>query len=189
MDINMSLQIKVIIFIISSAGFVWLSWSSLRNLRSHGFYRFFFFETISALILLNLDYWFQEPFSLRQLISWLLLMISAFMVVHGFLLLRWIGKPDTERIDPTLIGIEKTTQMVTTGAYRYIRHPIYSSALYGAWGAFLKHPSWLGFILALITTIFLTMTAKVEEDENIRFFGAEYERYIERTKMFVPLIF
>ncbi len=185
----MSLQIKVIIFIIASAGFVWLSWSSLRNLRSHGFYRFFFFEASAALILLNLDYWFHEPFSLRQIISWFLLMVSMFMVVHGFLLLRKMGKPESERIDPTLIGIEKTTRMVTVGAYRYIRHPIYSSALYGAWGVFLKHPSWLGFSLVLITTIFLTITARVEEAENARFFGAEYRSYMKITKMFIPYLF
>ena len=185
----MSFEIKVIIFIVATQGFVWLSWSSLRNFRSHGFYRFFVFEGFSALILLNLNYWFYEPLSLRQILSWLLLVVSMFMVVHGFLLLRSMGKPDNARTDPSLIGIEKTTRLVTEGAYRYVRHPIYSSVLYVSLGVFLKHPSLICILLVVITIFFLTMTAKIEEAENVRFFGAEYEHYMKRTKMFVPGVF
>lgn len=185
----MPFQLKAIIFIVASIGFVWLSCPSLRDFRSHGFYRFFVFEGIMTLILLNLDYWFYETFSLHQIISWLLLIVSMFMVVHGFLLLRRIGKPDSGRHDPTLIGIEKTTELVTEGAYRYIRHPIYSSMFYGAWGVFLKHPSWLGISLLVVTIFFLTITAKAEEAENTRFFGAAYQRYMKQTKMFIPWLF
>ena len=185
----MSLQIKIIIFIFASIGFVWLSWSSLRNLRSHGFYRFFAFETMAALILFNIDYWFYEPFSIRQIISWILLIISIFLVIHGSLLLHKIGKPDSKRNEPTLLGIEKTTHLVTVGAYRYIRHPIYSSGAYGVWGVFFKNPSWNTFILVMISILFLTMTAKMEEAENIHFFGSVYQDYIKQTKMFIPFLF
>jgi protein-S-isoprenylcysteine O-methyltransferase Ste14 len=186
----MSLQLKAIFFIIASAGFVCLSWPSLRNLRSHGFYRFFAFEAILVLVLLNLEYWFYEPLSPRQIFSWILLIVSAFMPVYGFLLLRKKGKPDRARHDdPALMGIEKTTELVTSGAYRYIRHPIYSSLLFGAWGAFLKHPSWTGFALVVAAIFFLTVTAKTEEAENSRFFGAVYQGYMKRTKMFIPWLF
>jgi protein-S-isoprenylcysteine O-methyltransferase Ste14 len=41
----------------------------------------------------------------------------------------------------------------------------------------------------LIVTITLTITAKKEEVENIRFFGEEYQDYMKGTKMFVPYIF
>ncbi len=180
---------KIIVFIIASAGIVWVSWSPLRNFRSHGFYRFFAWEAILVLILLNLDYWFDAPFSIRQLISWLLLIISIFLVVHGVQLLHTVGDPDDERTDPSLIGIEKTTALVTVGAYRYIRHPLYSSLLFLAWGTSFKHPSWIGAALAVLATFFLTMTAKVEEGENISFFGDVYRDYMKQTKMFVPFLF
>jgi len=103
--------------------------------------------------------------------------------------LRRVGKPDSERDDPSLIGIEKTTELVTVGAYRYIRHPLYSSLLFLAWGVFFKQPSWIGVSLAVTATFFLTMTAKMEEAENIRFFGAEYQSYMKQTKMFIPFFF
>lgn len=186
----MSDLLKLIIFLGASAGFVYLSRESLRNPRSHGFYRFFAFETIAALVLLNLDYWFYEPFSLHQIISWVLLTVSLFLAVHGFLLLGLVGRPGRERNDdPTLIGIEKTSELVMVGAYRYIRHPLYSSGLIGSWGVFFKQPSWFCFYLAVITTLFWTVTAKIEEAENMRFFGAAYQSYIKKTRMFIPFFF
>ena len=185
----MSFQLKIIVFLIVSAGLVWMSWSSMRDLRSHGFYRFFAFEVIVILILLNIDYWFYEPFSPHQIISWFLLIISLFLVIHGFQLLHKVGKPDSKRKDSFLIGIEKTTELVTIGDYRYIRHPIYSSGLYGIWGIFFKLPSWLGFSLAAIITFFLIVTAKIEEAENICFFGDVYKSYMKKTKMLIPFVF
>jgi protein-S-isoprenylcysteine O-methyltransferase Ste14 len=185
----MSLQFKVITFIVATAGLAWVSRSSLRGLRFHGFYRFFAWEVILVSVLLNLDIWFHEPFSFRQTVSWLLLAASLFLAIHGFLLLRMVGKPDNKRNDSSLIGVEKTTELVTKGAYRYIRHPLYSSLLFGAWGVFFKHPSWLGFLLAAITVFFLIMTARMEEAENVRFFGAAYQSYMKQTKMFIPFLF
>ena len=158
----MTFQLKIIVFFFASAGLVWLSLLSLRDTRSHGFYRFFAFEVIVVLILLNIDYWFYKPFSPHQIISWLLLIISLFLVIHGFQLLHKVGKPGSKRKDSSLIGIEKTTELVTIGAYRYIRHPIYSSGLYGIWGIFFKQPSWLGFSLAAIITFFLIVTSNIE---------------------------
>ncbi len=185
----MTFQFKVIVFIVASAGIAWISRTSLRSFRYHGFYRFFAFESNLALILLNLDYWFDEPFSTHQIISWLLLIISLVLVIHGVQSLRMVGKPDSKRNDASLIGIEKTTELLTVGAYRYIRHPLYSSLLFLAWGVFFKHISLVNVSLTGVTTFFLTMTAKREEVENIRFFGAAYQRYMKHTKMFIPFFF
>jgi protein-S-isoprenylcysteine O-methyltransferase Ste14 len=129
---NMAIQFKIIAFIVVSAAFGWLTRSSLRSFRFHGLYRFLALESVLILILLNLDYWFHEPFSIRQIFSWLLLTISVFLVVHGYMLLQTLGKPDNKRNDSSLVGVEKTTKLVTGGAYRYIRHPIYGSAFYAA---------------------------------------------------------
>jgi protein-S-isoprenylcysteine O-methyltransferase Ste14 len=185
----MPTELKIIIFVVASAGIIYVSRASLRSLSSHGFYRFFAWEAILALVLLNLDYWFYEPFSFTQIVSWLALCLSLFLVLHGVQLLRMIGKPDDRRNDTSLLGVEKTTTLVTVGAYRYIRHPLYSSLLFLAWGVFLKSPSWLGGSLAIAATAFLTATAKVEETENTRYFGSTYREYMEQTKMFIPFLF
>ena len=186
---NMPTELKLITFVVASAGIIYVSHASLRSLGSHGFYRFFAWEAILALVLLNLDDWFDEPFSLTQIVSWLCLCLSLFLVIHGVQLLRMVGKPDEGRDDTSLIGMEKTTTLVTVGAYRYIRHPLYSSLLFLAWGVFLKSPSWLGGGLAIAATAFLTAAAKVEEDENTHYFGAAYREYMKQTKMFIPFLF
>jgi protein-S-isoprenylcysteine O-methyltransferase Ste14 len=182
------LVIKWAVFLLATAGLVYLSRASLKSPRSHGFYRFFAWETVLALAVLNADRWFHNPWSWHQLISWPLLLISGFLVIHGVSLLRKRGRPDAQRYDETLVAFERTTVLVTTGIYRYIRHPLYSSLLFLAWGAFFKVPSWLGGLLALATTLFLVATAKVEEVENTQFFGPSYEEYMGQTKMFIPFI-
>ena len=186
---TMTLQFKAIVFLAASLVFVWLSRASLRDLRAHGFYRFFAWEAILALILLNLDSWFREPFGIHQIGSWTLLIVSGYLVIRGVQSLHRMGKPDSRRIDPSLLGIEKTTELVTTGAYRSIRHPLYASLLFLAWGVFFKLPSAVGLGLAVLATVFLTATAKAEEVENTRYFGAAYREYMARTKRFIPFVF
>ena len=180
---------KWIVFLVGSTGIVYLSRRSLNNWRAHGFYRFFAFEAILVLVLLNVDAWFYDPFSVQQIISWVLLVLSIFLAVYGFLLLRQIGKPDPSRYDPTLMGVEKTTRLVKTGLYNHIRHPLYASLLFFSWGVFLKQPTSLGGLLTVVIAIALYATARVEEKENQKQFGSEYTDYLKHTKMFIPLIF
>jgi protein-S-isoprenylcysteine O-methyltransferase Ste14 len=57
------------------------------------------------------------------------------------------------------------------------------------WGVFLKQPGISLLIISLLSTIFLIITAKIEEKENLRFFGEKYNDYKNRTRMFVPFLF
>lgn len=132
------------------------------------------------LVLLNVEHWFRDPFSAVQIVSWLLLLLSSLLAVHGFILLHKIGKPKG--------GIEHTTTLVVEGAYSYIRHPLYSSLVFGGFGVFFKDPSLLGGILVLVTSAFLIATAKAEETENLKRFGADYAAYMKTTKMFIPFL-
>ena len=179
----------LLIFALVSIFFVFVSRKTLLRLQSHGFYRFFAWECIAALVLLNFPHWVENPFSLLQIISWLLIAASVFLVVHGVRLLQMIGKPDQNRSDTELLEFEKTTQLVTVGAYKYIRHPLYASLLFLAWGAFLKDPSWIGLLLAAIASFFLLLTAKSDESECLRHFGSTYQTYMQGTKKFIPFIF
>jgi len=174
-------MINTAIFLIVSLIIVWIFWPSLRKPRSHGFPRFFAFESVLALVIINLENWFRNPFSSLQIFSWCCLLFSLFLVIHAFHLMRVVGKPNDK--------IEDTTQLVEVGAYRYVRHPLYSSLLFLGFGAFLKHPVWLGAILVMVATFLLILTAKVEERENLSKFGVEYAAYMKKTKMFVPFLF
>lgn len=132
--------------------------------------------------------WFRDPFSALQIISWICLIVSAVLVILGVQLLRSRGKPDAQRAETPMVGFEKTTQLVTTGLYRYIWHPLYSSLLFLAWGVFCKGVSWPALLLAVVVTISVFATARMEESENKNYFGSAYTEYMKRSKMFVPFI-
>jgi len=181
--------LKLILFMLVSAVILYISQKSLRVAKSHGFFRFFALEVILVLILMNIGLWFTNPFSALQILSWICLTLSLLLLGQGAYLILVAGKPDDRRHDTTLMTFEKTTVVVTSGIYRYIRHPLYSSLLFLAWGTFLKDVTILSSAVVVIATFFLVATAKADEAECIQFFGSAYENYMTHTRMFVPLLF
>ena len=182
-------MLNLVIFLLGSLGFGILSRHVLTKPSSHGFPRFFAFEAILGLIIVNAPAWFVQPFSLRQLISWVLLMISAFLAIDCVLVLRKFGKPDQSIQDANRLVFEKTTHLITDGPYRFIRHPMYTSLLCIAWGTFLKQLSILSGLLVTLVSLALYITAVFEERENLRSFGDEYVAYKLVTKRFIPFLF
>jgi protein-S-isoprenylcysteine O-methyltransferase Ste14 len=173
-------MIEIILFVIGTVVIVWISIPSLRQPGSHGFYRFFAWEVILGAFVINLLGWFAHPFAWYQIISWILLIGSLIPIIYGVILLRKVGKPTDE--------LEATTHLVTTGIYRFIRHPLYASLLYLAWGLFFKSPSLLDGCLAIVATAFLFATARSDESECVVKFGDEYVGYMKKTKMFIPFV-
>jgi protein-S-isoprenylcysteine O-methyltransferase Ste14 len=172
---------ELIIGILVSIVIIYLSRQSLGSAQMHGFYRFFAFEAILVSILLRVRTWFHDPFSWHQLISWILLLASLALVIHGFWLLRKIGRPEGR--------IENTRVLVRIGVYHWIRHPLYASLLGLAWGVYFKDPNLVGFLLACVASAFLYATAAVEEKENLARFGKDYKDYMEETRRFIPYLF
>jgi protein-S-isoprenylcysteine O-methyltransferase Ste14 len=184
----MLLMFRIVVFIIVSLVIYRVSRASLRDYNTHGFYRFFAWETFLVLMLLNLNIRAYQPSSLHHIIAVVCLMLSGFMGVHGFQLLRTEGKLDDRRYDPTLLRIEKTTVLVTSGAYKYVRHPLYCSFLLLTWGSFLFIPSWQAGVLANVVTVNIITAARMEEKENKLYFCGAYTDYMKRTKMFIPFV-
>lgn len=181
-------MIPIAIFALLSVPIVWVSRRSLLHPTAHGFYRFFAFETILALLVLNIPHWFAHPFGVRQLASWILLSMSVIFVVWGFVLLRRLGGSRPSAEASPAFEWEKTGHLVTTGIYRYIRHPMYSSLLLLAWGALLKSVTLSTLILGVGASLALVATAKAEETENLARFGERYQGYMQRTHRFVPFL-
>jgi protein-S-isoprenylcysteine O-methyltransferase Ste14 len=178
---------KIIAFLVLSIPVIYLSRKSIVHIRSHGFYRFLAWECIVWLAVSNIQYWFVKPFSPAQIISWICLLYSIYPLVEGVKAIKKMGKSDETR-DTSLHGFEKTGDLIETGIFRYIRHPMYSSLLFLTWGIFFKHITLLLFIIALLSTVFLLVTALSEEKENMAYFGDRYGEYMKRTKRFVPFI-
>jgi protein-S-isoprenylcysteine O-methyltransferase Ste14 len=182
-------MVQWIAFVLGSVILVAISWKSLQHPDSHGFYRFFAWEAILGLVIINLPQWFSHWLAWYQIISWILLFGCLVPLIFGVQSLRTKGKPDKEkRPDSHLLAFERTTKLVTSGIYKFIRHPLYSSLFLLAWGIFFKAPSQTGITLTLLATLFLYATAKADEAECVQTFGTEYQEYMKRTKMFVPYV-
>jgi len=177
-----------ILFGILSSPVIIISWRTLFNFRSHGFYRFFSWECIIWLFISNYRFWFDDPLSIQQVFSWIFLFASIYLVLSGVILLKTKGKPTKSRDESSLYQFEKTTELIDQGIFKYIRHPLYSSLLFLTWGIFLKNTTGLLFLIATLSTAFLFLTALLDEKECIRFFGEKYVDYMKRSKRFVPFI-
>jgi protein-S-isoprenylcysteine O-methyltransferase Ste14 len=182
------LLLRVAVFVVGTAALVYVSRGALRHPRSHGFTRFFAWEGILALAMINLPVWDVNPGAPHQLLSWALLIASAALPIHAYLLLKTLGRPGAERSDEALMGFEKTTALVTSGAFRFIRHPMYTALLLLAWGVFVKQFTWLGLAIVLATSVLLYMTARRDEDECLAHFGDVYRDYMRGTKRFIPFV-
>jgi protein-S-isoprenylcysteine O-methyltransferase Ste14 len=173
--------VKAALFALATLGALLRSWSSLRDPRSYGFYRFFGFETIFLLLLWNSDVWFVRPFSGPQIVSWILLLGSIVLATSGFVALNRYGSPEGT--------IDRTTHVVTRGIYRWVRHPLYGSLILFAWGTALKRMHPLSLVLAALATAFLLATGITEEGETRRRLGPAYDEYMRRTRRFIPGLF
>ena len=153
---------------------------SIKHKRYHGIPRFFAFESIFILTMLNIKMWFNDPFSLLQIISWIFLFLSGYAVIAGFVILKSKGKPDK--------NFEATTVLVKSNIYRYIRHPLSLSLLLLGTGIMLKDPRIPQLILSAINLIALYITARIEENEMTGRFGDAYTEYVKESKMFIPFV-
>jgi protein-S-isoprenylcysteine O-methyltransferase Ste14 len=170
------------ILTIGSIIIILFSWFfSIRDKRYHGVARFFSFESIFILVLLNIKIWFKDPFSIHQIISWIFLFTSIYPAIAGYMLLRRKGVSEK--------SFENTTNLVESGVYRYIRHPLYCSLFLMGTGVMFKDPGYVQIILGLVNFLAVFLTARIEQKEMIERFGDLYSDYMKRTKMFIPFVF
>jgi protein-S-isoprenylcysteine O-methyltransferase Ste14 len=71
-----------------------------------------------------------------------------------------------------------TGQLVTTGVYRWLRHPIYTAILGIVLGLWLRRPTLLLAIVAAVVIVFLVMKSCYEE----RLLAMRYPQYSEYRK-------
>jgi protein-S-isoprenylcysteine O-methyltransferase Ste14 len=79
---------------------------------------------------------------------------------------------------------EKPASLVTSGLYRYVRHPLYTAGLLFLWLTPVMTLNRLTFYLA--ATLYILIGAVFEERKLLREFGEAYARYQHSTPMLIP---
>jgi protein-S-isoprenylcysteine O-methyltransferase Ste14 len=118
-----------------------------------------------------------------------LLIVSIYYVTASFYYITKVGGSKNRKNKSANFKFEDTANLVKTGVYKYIRHPMYSSLLFLSLGAMFKNLTFITLLLEILILVFLYLTAKFEEKENVEFFGDAYTEYMKETKMFIPFIF
>jgi protein-S-isoprenylcysteine O-methyltransferase Ste14 len=180
--------IDIALFALGTAFFASLARNALTDPKCHGFYRFFVFELTLVLVLLDRPHWFTRDPSTIQVFANTLLLISGLLALHGFVELVRHGRPDREEIDDKTFRFEHTTVLVLSGAYRFVRHPMYLSMILLGWGVVIKNVSELTLAIGVAQTALVVTAAFVEESENLDRFGEAYRDYMRRTRRFVPFV-
>ena len=107
--------------------------------------------------------------------------VAAFLLLYGvlqtdtlsFVGLRQLVEPDG-----------KPGTLVTSGLYRFVRHPLYSAGLLFLWLTATMTLNQL--IVYICATIYIFIGAYFEERKLLREFGAAYAEYKAATPMIIP---
>jgi protein-S-isoprenylcysteine O-methyltransferase Ste14 len=114
------------------------------------------------------------------------LIVGFVMFLSGLCLAVWArlylgknwGMPMTQKQDP---------ELVTTGPYQYIRHPIYSGILLAVLGSGLASSSYW-FLYFILAGSYFIYSAVVEERLMAKQFPKVYPEYKRKTKMLIPFV-
>jgi protein-S-isoprenylcysteine O-methyltransferase Ste14 len=79
-------------------------------------------------------------------------------------------------------------QLIQTGIYRLIRHPIYLGLILNIVGVALAFRSLLAIPLFVLAAAFVAWRIRREDAMLDREFGADFARYRHRTKRFFPYL-
>ena len=112
--------------------------------------------------------------------------VGALLFACGIALAVWArlhlgrnwGMPATQRAEP---------ELVTSGPYRFVRHPIYSGLLLAMLGTALVD-NLLGLIVVAVLVVYFYYCGTVEERNLTATFPQAYPEYQSRTKMLIPFL-
>jgi protein-S-isoprenylcysteine O-methyltransferase Ste14 len=86
--------------------------------------------------------------------------------------------------------LRKLEKLVTTGIFKYIRHPLYLGTILYVCGLTLASTGNYGLTVANLVIIVFVILGTIDHEETIMtmYFGEEYINYVNKTKMLIPYI-
>lgn len=107
------------------------------------------------------------------------------LAVMSLLLLVWVQAALGKHWSGSL-QLRQEHTLVTTGPYRWVRHPMYSVLMAFMVGSSLTSANLLFAVLTFFSVIVLLRRVGREEAMMLERFGDEYRSYVRRTGRFLP---
>lgn len=134
-------------------------------------------------------------FSLKSRIPWLqyrllaqseaLDILAIIITIAGMLFAVW-ARVRLGRNWSSAPMIREQHELIRSGPYRLVRHPIYTGILLAMVGTFLANGKVRGLLAVLFVGVGWTMKSRVEEEFMLRTFGSQYEEYRRTTGALIP---
>ncbi|MBN2734623.1 MAG: isoprenylcysteine carboxylmethyltransferase family protein [Methanomicrobiaceae archaeon] len=117
------------------------------------------------------------------------LRIAGIIIYAASIVLMYIVLKELKGDWSMKLEIGKGHRLVTSGPYRYIRHPMYTAFYLMMAGQFLLVSNWfVGLFGILSFTILCIARIPNEEDMMTEEFGDDYTEYKKRTKKIIPYL-
>jgi protein-S-isoprenylcysteine O-methyltransferase Ste14 len=120
----------------------------------------------------------------EHMIRWAGLICFAFGIVVVF----WSGIA-LGRLYSAEVTLQKNHQLITSGPYRYIRHPRYLGGIVYAMGLSLLFRSWIGLVGVILALGVFMLRIRDEEALMQAEFGQAWESYCQRSWRLIPFIY
>jgi len=102
-------------------------------------------------------------------------------------LVRWWGFRSIGKYFNPRIAVYTKHKLITDGAYKKIRHPLYLGSLLSFLAIPMVFNSWGAMLIVILTTIpALIYRLNLEEEFLIHHFGDDYLAYMQKTKKMIP---
>ncbi len=106
---------------------------------------------------------------------------GIFLAIHAI----YIVKIKNVNVTPT---VKQGSELVTSGPYRIIRHPMYIAQLIAVLPLIIDYFSWCRLAAIIILLIVLLLKIEYEEKQLIAHFP-EYTEYMKATSRMIPYIY
>ena len=139
---------------------------------------------LAWLVLMGLD---AVRFRWSQMPGWLQV-VGAILLLVSFYLFFLTFRENPYASAAVRVQTERGQTVVTTGPYRYVRHPMYAAVIPFMVGTTFLLESWYGLLMGLVFTVGLALRA-VQEERVLQAELPGYKEYMARVKYrFIPHI-
>jgi protein-S-isoprenylcysteine O-methyltransferase Ste14 len=123
----------------------------------------------------------------QPIIAWndALYPIGAVLVAAGLLFACW-ARYVLGRNWSGVVTVKEDHELIRSGPYRFVRHPIYTGLLLAFIGSALARDQWRGVLAVVIVWLALWRKYRVEERLMEQTFGDAYRRFREETPALIP---
>ena len=84
------------------------------------------------------------------------------------------------------VTIKESHELITSGPYAIVRHPIYTGLLLGLIGSAIALGKWRGVVAVVIALVGIVHKLRIEERWMLEQFGEAYRAYAARVPRLVP---